>query len=136
VTDFQTKDSGERRAFATGSVRDAAQGKGRYDLISPIALERLAGVMERGASKYADRNWEKGQPCSVMMDSALRHLQKHLAGWRDEDHLGAALFNICGLIHVEHQVERGHLPAALVDWPAAYVTAEEIGGPVYSGGVR
>ena len=35
-------DSGERQQYATGAVRDLATGKGRYDLISPIALRRLA----------------------------------------------------------------------------------------------
>ena len=59
-----TLDSGKRRDFPTGSRRDSREGKGRYDLISPIALRRLALVCERGAAKYGDRNWEKGQPMS------------------------------------------------------------------------
>jgi len=114
---FDTKDSGSRREFATGSVRDAATGKGRYDLVSPIALERLAQLYERGAVKYAARNWEKGQPISVFMDCAMRHLQKHLRGERDEDHLAAAAWNVFAAIHVEHQAQIGALPAELLDLP-------------------
>lgn len=129
--DFAVKDSGQRRAFSTGSQRDGATGKGRYDLISPIALAALARLYERGAAKYDARNWERGQPVSVFMDCALRHLQKHLAGFRDEDHLAAAMWNVAGLIHTEHQCARGKLPAELIDWPESYVTEEDAGGPVF-----
>ena len=38
----EVKDSGERQEFNTGSRRDTCVGKGRYDLISPVALRRLA----------------------------------------------------------------------------------------------
>lgn len=49
---FAMKDSGKREDFGTGAVRDSREGKGRYDLISPIALKRLAVVYEKGANKY------------------------------------------------------------------------------------
>lgn len=119
-----TKDSGERRAFATGSQRDAATNKGRFDLLSPMVTRRDAGLMERGAVKYDARNWEKGQPLSVFLDCAMRHMQKHLMGYRDEDHLAAARWNIGGMMHTEHQIARGFLPAELDDLPC-YVTDEE-----------
>lgn len=51
MTEYATKDSGCRQVFATGSQRDSRVGKGRYDLISPIALRRLAQLCERGAAK-------------------------------------------------------------------------------------
>lgn len=127
------KDSGKRRDFTTGSVRDDAEGKGRYDLLSPIALHYQARHTERGALKYAARNWEKGQPVSVFMNSAIRHLERYLAGWRDEDHLAAAAWNVHGIIHVEHQIARGQLPAELLDWPQPYVTEEDVQGRVYNG---
>ena len=119
-----TKDSGSRRSFDTGSQRDAATDKGRYDLVTPIALRRLAGLYERGAVKYNARNWEKGQPLSVYLDCAMRHMQKHLMGYRDEDHLAAAIWNVAGMMHTEHQIARGFLPAELDDLPC-YVTDEE-----------
>jgi len=124
MTDAITKDSGTRRTFSTGSVRDGATGKGRFDLLSPIALFRDAKLYERGAIKYEARNWEKGQPLSVFLDCAMRHLTKHLMGYRDEDHLAAARWNIAGIMHVEHQIERGNLPAELNDLPN-YLTEEE-----------
>ena len=41
VKEFELKDSGKREEFTTGSRRDTREGKGRYDLISPIALTRV-----------------------------------------------------------------------------------------------
>lgn len=94
-------DSGERQEFDTGAVRDPQQGKGRYDLISPYALKRLALHYEAGAAKYDDRNWEQGIPASRCFSSAVRHLFQWLAGQRDEDHLAAAAWNIFAIIHFE-----------------------------------
>ena len=122
--DFVTRDSGTRRTFDTGSVRDAATGKGRFDLVTPIALMRLAKLYERGAIKYDPRNWEKGQSLSETLDCAMRHLQKHLMGYRDEDHLAAAAWNVFAIMHYEHQIERGFLPAELDNLPN-YLTPEE-----------
>jgi hypothetical protein len=85
--------------FLSGAVRDSRIGKGRFDLISPIGLRRLAHVMEMGAAKYGDRNWEKGMPVERFIDSALRHINQFREGHRDEDHLGHAAFNIFGAMH-------------------------------------
>jgi hypothetical protein len=115
-----TKDSGKREEFETGSRRDTREGKGRYDLISPLALRRLALVCERGAGKYGDRNWEKGQPMSRYLDSALRHLQQYLAGDRSEDHLGQAMWNAMALIHTEELTANTGMPATLNDLPTYY----------------
>ena len=110
-------DSGKRQEFKTGSVRDTNIGKGRYDLISPLMLQRLAKHFENGAVKYGDRNWEKGQPLSRYFDSAVRHLYKHLEGMRDEDHLAAAVWNVGAMIHTEELIERELLPKKLNDLP-------------------
>ena len=98
---FKTKDSGKRQTYKTGALRDLAECKGRFDLISPIMLRRLAGVMERGAAKYEARNWEKGIPFSRLMDSACRHINQYREGHRDEDHLAQAIFNLMAAIHFE-----------------------------------
>ena len=108
-------DSGEREEFGTGSLRDTREGKGRYDLISPIGLHRLAQHYENGAKKYGDRNWEKGQPVSRYIDSGIRHFFKYLAGERDEDHLSAAAWNAFGAVHTIEKVSRGELPPELDD---------------------
>ena len=98
---YITKDSGERESHQSGAVRDVRKGKGRYDLFSPYALKRIAGVFERGAEKYNDRNWEKGMPYSRFLDSALRHTFQYLEGKRDEDHLAQAAWNLMAIMHME-----------------------------------
>lgn len=113
------QDSGERREFSTGSVRDTRTGKGRYDLISPIGLRRLAVHYENGAVKYGDRNWEKGQPLMSYLDSALRHLNTYIAGDRSEDHLAASAWNVFSFMHTQEKIEAGELPAELDDVPKA-----------------
>lgn len=113
------RDSGTREEFATGSVRDTREGKGRYDLITPLGLRRLAVHYENGAKKYGDRNWEKGQPVSRFLDSAARHLFAYLAGARDEDHLAAAAWNVMGAMHVEEAAAARRLPPGLLDVPSA-----------------
>jgi hypothetical protein len=114
---FELKDSGERQAFDTGAVRDTQTGKGRFDLMSPIALRRVAEVYRKGAEKYAERNWEKGMPISRCLDSALRHLNQYREGLRDEDHLGQAAWNVMAAIHYEEMIARGLLSEDLYDLP-------------------
>ncbi|MCH7530106.1 hypothetical protein IIB50_03260 [Patescibacteria group bacterium] len=113
VEDFETKFSGVKQDYKTGATRDQTQGKGRYDLISPIGLKRLAGVYERGAVNHGDRNWEKGLPMSRCMESAIRHIYQYLEGMRDEDHLGQAAWNLFAAMHIEEMVQRGLLPKEL-----------------------
>ncbi len=98
---YELTDSGEREVFDTGSQRDTRKGKGRFDLISPIGLIRLARVYEKGAEKYEDRNWERGQPISRYVDSALRHIVCYMLGMREEDHLGQAAWNMFAAMHTE-----------------------------------
>lgn len=111
------EDSGSRREFETGSVRDVRTGKGRYDLISPIALSRIARHYENGAVKYGDRNWERGQPVCSYLDSAIRHAYRFLEGSREEDHLAAVAWNAMAAIHTLEEIERGLLPPELNDLP-------------------
>jgi len=137
----EIKDSGERRTFSTGSVRDVSEGKGRCDLLplgvigallfdeillkiedytrkgdvgdlfwvlrytgrtyydSPYFMFlEVAKQYEEGAKKYAERNWEKGQPLHVYIDSGVRHYLKFKAGSTDEPHLRAFVWNILGAI--------------------------------------
>ena len=114
---FAMKDSGERQEFSTGAKRDRQVGKGRYDLIPPHSLKRLADILEKGALKYSDRNWEKGMPLTRYVDSCMRHLLQYVEGWRDEDHLGQAFWNLMACVHTEEMIHRGLLPEELNDLP-------------------
>jgi hypothetical protein len=116
---FVTKDSGERQEFQTGSVRDTREGKGRFDLVPPGPLMRLAQLYERGAQKYGDRNWERGQPLMRYIDSAMRHLNRLLAGEPLEDHAAAVAWNMFGYMHTLEEVAAGRLPPELDDRPLA-----------------
>ena len=95
------RDSGKREEMETGAQREPQDERGRYDLITPHALRRLAILYEKGSKKYSDRNWEKGIPASRMFSSAVRHLFQWIAGNRDEDHLAAAAWNIFCIMHYE-----------------------------------
>lgn len=114
---YKTKDSGKRRIMKSGSQRDSRAGKGRYDLIPAYPYYRLAQLYERGGIKYTARNWEKGQPLSVYLDSAERHLNEFKMGMRDEDHATAVSWNMFGLVHTEEMIRLGKLPAHLDDLP-------------------
>ena len=58
MSDYEIKDSGERREFDTGAVRDITDNKGRYDLLPLLTLRDLAIHYQKGCNKYGDRNWE------------------------------------------------------------------------------
>ncbi len=121
-------DSGKRRGFTTGSVRDIRSGKGRFDLISPIALLSVAKRLEDGQDKYGERNWEKGQPLMSYIDSALRHIYTYISEVMKgedeaEDHMGAAAWNLQCFIHTQEMIKVGLLPEELNDIP----TPERVG---------
>ena len=150
------KDSGERREFATGAVRDMAEGKGRFDLV-PIntiaslgfneddflyyigeyqrtgevknlytatnvvlasmfttpyhAYLELAKHFENGMRKYGIDNWKKGIETRSYIDSAVRHYCKHKAGFNDEPHDVACLWNlVCCIWTIENKPELNSYP--------------------------
>ena len=117
MSDFVVKDSGDRRTFATGSVRDRGDLKPRPDMISPFALMRVGEHMRKGATKYGPLNWQLGQPFSEVTASMHRHLLQWEQGDQDEDHLAAIVFGAQALIHYREMIDRGVLPAELDDMP-------------------
>jgi len=79
------------------------KGKPRMDLIPTSALKALGEVLEFGAQKYADRNWEKGISWSRLYASTLRHLVAYWDGLDKDEESGLhplkhALTNIAFLI--------------------------------------
>jgi len=97
------------RKFATGAVRDDADGKEMYaETISWTALKRYAQYMTKKREKYGAGNFKKGIPIESYEDSLMRHVQKYLANKyedgdteKDEDHLAAIVFNALGIMHEE-----------------------------------
>ena len=115
--DYELQDSGQRRTFSTGAVRDRGDLKPRPDLISPHAQLREGMVLAKGAVKYDLRNWEKGMPICECIASAQRHIEQYKLGLTDEDHLAQARTNLGFAIHIEEEVKAGRLPAELDDMP-------------------
>ena len=118
------QDSGKREEFDTGSVRDTRNGKGRFDLVTPFGMRRIAKHFENGAGKYGERNWEKGQKIMRYLDSAERHINDlkaaMLLGEQSEDHAAAVAWNMLCFMHTEEMLKIGRLSEDLDDRPNPY----------------
>jgi len=124
VTQYVTKDSGERAAFESGMQRDTETGKPRFDLLRPLDvpyedqfLTRVAALLGRGAEKYDERNWEKADSeaeLARMKSSAARHFEQWLNGEADEDHAAAVVFNL--LAHETTAYKMAVAASGPVDW--------------------
>jgi hypothetical protein len=55
-------------------------GKPRFDLMPPEALIALADHYQKGAEKYADRNWERGMDWGKCFASMERHAWAWMSG--------------------------------------------------------
>lgn len=105
---YTVKDSGERKKFASGMVRDTNDGKVRYDLVfdGPM-LDRYADHLTKGAVKYAPRNWMQAngeEELERFRESAVRHFVLWLRNVRDEDHAAAVWYNINGFEYVRDRL--------------------------------
>lgn len=114
---MEIKDSGERTVHDSGAQRDMKEGKGRMDLLPMRALIELSKLLEQGAIKYGDRNWEKGIPLSSFLDSGQRHIANFMIGRTDEPHLVQAAWNILCAIDTLVRIKEGVLPESLNDLP-------------------
>lgn len=68
----------------------------RLDLIPADVIEEVAKVYTYGASKYGDRNWEKGLLYSRPYGAALRHI---ITWWKGEN-----LDDETGVSHLAHAI--------------------------------
>jgi hypothetical protein len=103
---FTIKDSGKRKEFSTGMIRDS-EDKIRYDLIPIWFLERFAEHLTKGARKYKPRNWELAETEEELdrfIQSLCRHIIAYLKGDIDEDHMSAICFNLCGIELVKEKL--------------------------------
>jgi len=62
-----------------GGLRDDS-GKPRYDLIPPEFMDALAAHYAAGATKYADRNWERGMNYGKCFRALMSHAWKWWSG--------------------------------------------------------
>lgn len=57
------------------------EGKLRWSLLYTPAIEELIRVLENGAKKYGDYNWQKGfKDPNCCYDSMMRHIQAYPSG--------------------------------------------------------
>ena len=115
--DYIIKDSGQRREFSTGAVRDRGDIKPRPSLIHPYLFARFGLHMAKGAKKYSSWNWSKGMPLSDWYDSLFRHVMFAMVGDESEDHLSAICFNTMGIMVTKKGIENGIYPEELNDMP-------------------
>lgn len=109
IEDYQSPKFEE---FDSGAKRDIQSGRGRYDLLSPHPIRRVAVVYEEGAAHYGERNYEAGMPVARCLSSALRHIFSYMTGDDTEDHLARAYWNIGAMMHMEAEhPELQDLPA-------------------------
>ncbi len=74
-------------------------GKLRFDLIPADVMLEVAKVFTHGASKYAERNWERGMAWSICRGSKDRHWNARLRGEKfDTGPKGS------GLRHLAHDI--------------------------------
>lgn len=79
------------------------EGKLRYDLVEPFAMEQLVKVFTQGSLKYAPRNWEKGMSWMSVLSSLKRHIAAFEKG-EDFDkesgnyHMAHAAWNAMALV--------------------------------------
>lgn len=95
---FRIKDSGKRKQFAGGMVRDVADDKINWALVAdgPM-LRRWAEHLTAGAKKYAKRNWMLAagdEELERARESAYRHFMQWYYGETEEDHASAVYFNV------------------------------------------
>lgn len=91
----------KKRTFPSGAERSTDADNVRYDLITPIGLQRLAETYKEGADKYGDWNWMKGFPASDLMNHVIKHIFQWLEGDTTEDHLAHATWGLMTIMHFE-----------------------------------
>ena len=109
VAILKVLDSGKRKKFESGMVRDVTDDKTDYTLVldGPM-LERWAIHLNKGAAKYDKHNWLKAdgeEELARFRESAMRHFVQALRGEVDEDHIAAVFFNLNGMAYVQDRLK-------------------------------
>ncbi len=109
MSDFATKDSGERERYSSGMKRDVTTSKTLWHLVaSGPMMKRWAELMTRGAEKYGEDNWlnaDSEKELQRFRSSAYRHFMQWYHGLDPgEDHGAAVYFNIDGAEYVRERL--------------------------------
>lgn len=109
VDKFDVKDSGERKEYSSGMVRDVDSNKIMWDLVydGPM-LERYARHLTGGAARYSRKNWLRANTVEELeryRASAARHFAQWFMGDRTEDHASAVWFNLNGAEMVREKLD-------------------------------
>ena len=112
--EFGLKDSGERKQFDSGMVRDVTTGKPEIHRVydGPM-LERWAMHITKGGIKYPDvkpgvPNWtlaDGEEELARFKNSAARHFFQWMRGDTDEDHAAAVFFNLNGYEYLKLKLQ-------------------------------
>ncbi len=98
---------------------DKSAQYGRFDLIPPIALIRLAKLYGQDAKAYGARDWEQGRNLSEYVNDAMIHLNLLLARDSTDDHAIRVVWNMLAYVANQHMIHAGKLPSELNDMPGA-----------------
>lgn len=113
--EYETKDNGTVRQFATGAIRDTSEGKYEpWGFTSALVTKRFCAYMHQNRTQSDGNlrdsdNWKLGITQKVYKDSLSRHIEDLkliLEGFADEATepdietvLCAVRFNVEGLLH-------------------------------------
>ena len=75
---MELKDSGERRQFESGAVRDVGEGKGRCDL---LPLDVISNVIGDSILDYIDKYIRDGDPEDIVSAIQLFSQQQYDSTW-------------------------------------------------------
>lgn len=114
TNNFDIKDSGTRRAFDSGMVREPDSDKIDYTRIMDGPMfDRWAIHLTKGAVKYPDlkpgvANWLCADSEAELIRarrSAARHFRQWMRGDVDEDHAAAFFFNVNQVEYVKEKLK-------------------------------
>lgn len=113
---FTVKDSGKRKSFDSGMVRDVQEGKIQYTrLLDGPMLKRWAEHITKGAVKYPDvsigkANWTLADGKAELQrfkESAFRHFIEYMSDEdTGEDKAAGVFFNINGAEFVKEKIKK------------------------------
>jgi hypothetical protein len=107
MKDYKVQDSGKRQDFETGAVRDTNEGKGRFDLISPVGMRLLA--------EDYNYKWQDGSfSTSALLNETLFDVNLYMEGFRDVNYLTRAAGRCMASAHIECMAFNGLMDKKLL----------------------